>query len=209
MKHNIQIAAFALLCGFLAVTSGFLRPEDALVLSGLVAGAVVTVKSTVISNLEAIPNILNKAFLARGRLHHARGICTATNGDSIASIYRFCRIKSNDLVNRLEINNATWGAACTADFGLYDTAANGAAVVDQDFFATAVDMNAARLAPLDITREAGAGPATVANMEKRVWEALGLTSDPSKEYEVCATLIAAAAATGAACVSMEIVPAAG
>lgn len=206
MKHNLQIALFALLAGFCAVCSGFMTPEQALIGSGLVAGAVVSVKSTVITNLEAVPNVLNKAYLARGRVHALRGVCTSANGDSIASVYRFGRIKSNDLVKQVMIDNATWGAACTMDVGLYDTAGNGAAVVDADFFASAVDMNAANRA-LDITRESGV--ITVANMEKRVWELLGLSADPNKDYEVCGTLVAAAAAAGACCISVEVVPAAG
>lgn len=168
-------------------------------------GAVVFVKSTVITNADATPAVINKGNLAGARVRQHRGIVTSVNGDSIASIYRVCRVKSNDLVDRLEILNASWGAACTGDFGLYQTAQNGGAVVDVDFFATAVDLNTARLAPLDITLEAGAGVTVVANCEKRIWEALGLTVDPQVEYDVAVTLVAAAAAAGALCVKINVV----
>lgn len=162
--------------------------------------AVVTVKSTVITNADATPPLISRAHLGGAGVRHARGVVTATSGDSIASVYRFFRVKSNDIVSVLRLDNASWGASCTADFGLYRI--NGGAVVDADFFASAVDMNTANRG-LDITRESGV--ITVANFEKRIWELLGLSSDPMIEYEVCATLVAAAAATGAGCLSGEMI----
>lgn len=172
-------------------------------------GAVVSVKSTVLTNRDATPNLLNKAYLARARVHRAQAIVTTVNGDSIASVYRFVSVKSNDLVSRVEVINAACGAGCTADIGLYDTTLNGAAVVDADFFGSAIDLATAHLAPLDVTLEAAAGPSVAANREKRIWEALGLSADPQKEYDVCATLTAAAAAAGAICIAVEVVPTAG
>ena len=167
--------------------------------------AVVAVKSTPVTNADATPAVLNKANVDGGRVRQKRGVATAANGDSIASTYRFCRIKSNDLVSKVLLDNATWGAACTMDIGLYQTAANGGAVVDADLFAAAVDMNTANRA-LDVTRESGI--ITVANMEKRVWELLGLSADPQRDYDVAGTLVAAAAAAGAMCVTVEVVGAA-
>lgn len=172
-------------------------------------GAVVNVKDTVITNadLTGLAGMYpNKAFLARGRPHWMRGVCTTANGDSIASTYRFARVKSNDLVNRILIDNASCGAGCTINIGLCDTAANGGAAVSASLFASAVDINTAQRA-LDVTRQSGT--ITVANMEKRIWELLGLAADPQKEYDVTGTLAAAAAAAGAICLSIEVVPAAG
>lgn len=164
--------------------------------------AVVAVKSAPLTNADATPAVINKANVDGARLRHKRGICAAANGDSIASTYRFFRIKSNDLVRDIFLDNASWGAACTMDVGLYKTAKDGGAVVDADFFASALDMNTANRA-LNVTRESGV--ITVANMEKRVWELLGLTADPNLEYDVTGTLVAAAAAAGSACISGEVV----
>jgi hypothetical protein len=172
-------------------------------------GAVVNVKDTVITNADLAGSAVtypNKAFLARARPHWMRGVVTSANGDSIASVYRFCRVKSNDLVNKVIIDNASCGAGCTANIGLVDTAANGGAAVSASLFTAALDINAVNRA-LDVTRQSGT--ITVANMEKRIWELLGLAADPQKEYDVCATLTAAAAAAGAICISVEVVPAAG
>lgn len=168
-------------------------------------GAVVLVNSAPIANMVAVPVVLNKANVARARVLQARGLVTVTNGDSIASIYRCCRIKSNDMIDRVELLNTTCGAACTGDIGLYQTTPNGAAVVSVAFFGSAIDLNTAHLAPLDVTLEAAAGPAVVTNCEKRVWEALGLTVDPQIEYDVAITLVAAAAATGTCVLKVNVV----
>jgi uncharacterized membrane protein len=184
-----------------AASFGLIDPVSASAV-GLI-GAVVAVKSTPVTNADTPANqTLNPATIDGGNVRHKRGICTAANGDSIASTFRFCRIRSSDLVKEVVLDNATWGAACTMDIGLYRTAADGGAVVDADFFASAVDMNAANRG-LDVTRESGV--ITVANMEKRVWQLLGLSSDPNVDYDVTGTLAGAAAAAGAACVSVEVV----
>lgn len=201
-KHMFQSILFALTCAALAAF-GYVDPTTASVV-GFV-GAVVNVKSAQITNADTAGSYLNKAFLARALVRSSRAIATVTNGDSIASTYRFVRIRSNDVVKAVQINNQSCGAACTGDVGLYAT--NGGAVVDADFFGSAIDLNTARLAPLDVTRESGAGPSIVGNMEKRVWEALGLAADPQVEYDVAITLVAAAAATGIVSVEVEVLAA--
>lgn len=194
----MKSSQFVVLVGLmaLAIAAWFVDPTV-----GYMLAAVVAVKSTVIANADATPSVINDAGLARARQLISLGVVTATNGDSIASTYRVARIKSSDRVHRVLLDNATWGAACTADVGLYQTAQNGGAVVDADLFASAVDMNAANRA-LDVTRESGV--ITVANMEKRVWELIGLTADPQREYDVALTLVAAAAATGAGAIRVEV-----
>lgn len=172
----------------------------------VVGAAVVAVKSSAITAMDTTGAITPvNAFLHGARVRHARGVASAANGDSIASTYRFCRIRSSDLVSKVLLDNASWGAACTMDIGIYKTLKDGGAVVDADLFASAIDMNTANRA-LDVTRESGV--ITVANMEKRVWELAGLSSDPQIEYDVTGTLVAAAAAAGAACVQVEVVGAA-
>lgn len=205
---NLQLGLFYLVL-VAAVGFGLIDPASAQMFA--FTGAVVNVTSTVITNADATPVVINKAYLARARVHCNRGVATPTNGDSINSTYRFSRIKSNDLVKALILDNATLGAACTMDFGLYETAANGGGVANavagnQSLFASAIDMNTAQRA-LDITRESGT--ITPANMEKRVWELLGLAKDPQKDYDVVGTLTAAAAATGAVCLQVEVIPTAG
>jgi hypothetical protein len=197
MKHNLKMVIFAAI----ACSAVFFGADaTAMQYVGLL-GAVVAVSSAPITNTNAIPVVLNRANIARGRILHSRGYCALVSGDSIGSTYRFTRIKSNDLVQAvlLDCDAVT---TCAADFGLYQTAPNGGAVVDADFFASAQSL-ASALRATDITRESGV--ITLANMEKRVWELLGLSADPQREYDVAATLTAAAGSAGNVTLQVNVV----
>lgn len=156
--------------------------------------ALVTVKSTIVTNLDATPPVKNPAYLAEGVLREQVGAYLTVNGDSIASVYRLLRLHSSERVSQLLLycDAITSGVA---DIGLYDTAANGGAVVDADFFASAQAISAA-LSGTDVQYEAAAGPAVLANISKRIWEQLGLASDPNRFYDVALTLTAATTAGG-------------
>lgn len=154
--------------------------------------AVVNTKSTVISNGDATPTVITTAQLGDGRMRQKRGVIAAVSGDSIASVYRLFRVKSNDIMAQLLLSCDAI-TTCAGDIGLYKTAAAGGAVVDADFFASAQSL-ATALSNSDITRESGV--VTIANMEKPIWEALALTADPQIEYDVAVTLTAAAGSAG-------------
>jgi hypothetical protein len=66
-------------------------------------------------------------------------------------------------------------------------------VVDADFFASALSLKDGALNGEDVLHEAAVF--TIANSGKELWDALGLTSDPHKFYDVALTLTGAADAT--------------
>lgn len=154
--------------------------------------AVVNTKSTVVTNGDATPVDLSAAYLSHGRLREAVGTLEAVNGDSIGSVYRLVRIWSGCRASQvlLACDAIT---TCAGDVGLYKTAADGGAVVDADFFASAQSL-AAALTGTDVTHESGVFG--VEAVEKRLWEALGLTADPKIWYDVAVTLTAAAGSAG-------------
>lgn len=156
--------------------------------------AVVTTKSAGITNRDSTPVVLTNSFIAKADVKKASGLVTAVSGDSIASKYLFCSIPSNALVHSVQISCPDIGTTGTLDIGLYQTTANGGAVVDADFFKAAVVVNAGALTKSEILY---GNIVTVANAEKRVWEALGLTADPQIDYDVVGTLTAAMDAGGA------------
>lgn len=167
--------------------------------------AVVNKKASAVTNAEArTPQTYNSKKVVNGILKESVGTIAVANGDSIGSTLRFGRVHSSWRVSQLLLGcTAITGAA--ADIGLYDTTKNGAAVVDVDFFASAQSL-AAALANTDVTREAaGAGQGDVSKIEKAIWEVLGLTADPGKEYDVVATLTAAATADGNASLAIRYV----
>jgi hypothetical protein len=167
--------------------------------------AVVALKSTAITNSDATPAVFNTANNHKGNIRESQGLAAIGNGDSIGSTYRIARINSSDRVSSIKIWAPDIGTTVTTDVGLYDTAANGGAVVDADFFASAVALNAGPYVALDVTFEAGAAGGNIANAEQRIWEALGLTADPFKAYDVTFTLTAASDAAGTALVRVQYV----
>ena len=167
--------------------------------------AVVTLKSLAVTNSDALPQTLSPQRIDGGRLRERVGFVEAGAADSIGSIYRLMRINSVDRVSRLLLSCDAITTA-VGDIGLYDvTAVNAGAVVDVDFFASAQALTAA-LVNQDVTHEAdptdaGAGFG-LADIEKPLWQALGLAADPGKQYDVAITLTAAA--TGAGTVSLKL-----
>jgi hypothetical protein len=169
--------------------------------------AVVNLKSTAITNATAQPAVANSANVQYGNLRASQGLATITSGDSATSTYRLFRIRSSDRVDLIRIYAPDIGTTTTADLGLYDINSGGGAgaVVDADFFASAFVLNAGAVNGTDITFEAAAAGGLITNAEKRVWECLGLTADPSKEYDVALTLVGAADGAGVVLVRMQMV----
>lgn len=156
--------------------------------------AVVELKSGSITNRDASPQVKNDAAVVQGIVRSVVGTLEATAADSIGSTYRMFEVPSNARMHELRIFCDDQGTAGDADVGLYRTTADGGAVVDADFFASALDVNAAALADVDILHESGVFG--LEDAEKPLWEALGLTSDPNVMYDVVLTLTEASTAGG-------------
>ena len=149
-------------------------------------------KSSLITNADSVPAVLNNPRIDGG--HERTKVATAavTNLDSIGSTYRLFRVPSNAVMTDLRVYCPAITTAAT-DIGLYRTEKDGGAVVDADLFTSAQVLTSA-LAGTDVLHESGIF--SLANSGKELWDALGLTSDPSVFYDVTMTLTAAAGATG-------------
>lgn len=156
--------------------------------------AVVNTKSTAVTNADSTTQTLNKQTLAGGRLRQSVGTIEAANGDDIGSTFRFCRVHSSWRISRVDLfcDAVTSGAM---DVGIYDIASvNSGAVIDADHFASAASIATAITVGTNITHESGVYG--VEDIEKPLWEALGLSSNPNKWYDVVGTLTAATTAAG-------------
>lgn len=161
--------------------------------------AVVNIKSTAVTNAEKVPKTLSTPNISRGKLHQSIGVTAVGAADSIASTYRLCRVLSGDRLATLALF-CTAITSAAANIGLYETIDNGALpVVSPSFTGTqaaamlaAAQSLATALNGVNITYSV----TTLANMEKRIWELLGFTSDPGKSYDLVLTLTAAATAAG-------------
>lgn len=162
--------------------------------------AVVTTKSTQITNRDATPKVLNNARVAKGDVTHARAVVAIANGDSVASKYLVCSIPSNAVPISVRVSAPDIGTTTAADVGLYKSTADGGAVVDADFFKAAVVLNAGAIAKSECVN---GNVMTLANSEKAIWDLLGLTSDPGLIYDVALTLTGAADAAGSVLVEVD------
>jgi hypothetical protein len=156
--------------------------------------AVVTRKSGVVTSRDASPRALVNAGLVEGRVASFTGTLETVNGDSIASVYVFGSIPTNAYNVRVELWSDDIGTTTIADFGLYRTTADGSAVVDADFFGSAVSLKDGAVAGTRIEHESAVYG--IEDVELPLWQAAGVTADPGGSYDVAATLTAAADAAG-------------
>jgi hypothetical protein len=156
--------------------------------------AVVTRKSGIITNRDAVPKVASAGPLIAGVQRGFSATLETVNADSIASIYIFGPIPSNAYDVQIELWSDDVGTTTIADFGIYKSTADGGAVVDADFFASAVSLKAGAVAGTRIEHESGVSD--VDTVEKPLWQALGLSADSGLVYDLAATLTAAADAAG-------------
>lgn len=163
--------------------------------------AVVALLSDLITAHDATPPTIIPAARARGRVRSMAATVELANGDSIGSTYRLCRVPSNARVESISLlcDAITSGAG---DIGLYQTPANGGAVVDVDAYASAQSIASA------ITTVRNNVAFEARNIDKvgnLVWQDGGLTSDPQRELDIVLTLTAATTAAGTVSVIVHYV----
>ena len=149
--------------------------------------AVVNRNSTTIADMVAIPRVpVNPSKGAPGMVEEVAGYVENAADDSQNSIHRFCRVPSNARISQVLFSTGDATTAGAINLGVYQTAENGGAVVDADLFVSALDLTGGPFNNLDATYESG--EYTYAESVKPLWEVLGLTSDPGREYDVAATI---------------------
>ncbi len=162
--------------------------------------AVANTKSTAVSNADATqPRIINPSYLAGGNLRMSVGKVEVAAADDDGSVYRMVRLPANAIIYRIEVLNDAITAGTGYDIGLYNTPDNGSTAINDDVFATTIDMSSARALPLDAMFEV----LDIDQVEKRLFELAGLTADPMKEYDICFT--ADTVGSGAGTLAMRVV----
>jgi hypothetical protein len=143
--------------------------------------------SNVITNAVATPRVPNSpAVGGAADLKEVAGLVTCAADDSATSVHRFVRVPSNARISQLLFSTGDASSAGAMDLGIYQTAANGGAVVDADLFASALDLTGGPMKNLDVTYESD--EYTPAESIKPLWEVLGLSSDPCREYDIASTI---------------------
>lgn len=144
-----------------------------------------TTKSTSVTNYDATPQKMNDKHTFRSRRKVIREVIEVAAADDDGHIYAIAPVHSTDVIEDIMVMNDAIADGTDYDIGLYDTTANGAAVVDANAYADAVSMASARVARTSLGFEGGGRD--IANAKNRVWQDAGASADTAKDYVLALT----------------------
>jgi len=118
---------------------------------------------------------------------------TITNGDSIGSIYEIANVPSGYVPIQIQLNSAAVASCNDTDIGLYETEAEGGAVIDENILADALDFSAgiAIGSELNCLKDL-----TVAKIGYTFSQIAGDVTGERQSYTLAATINVAATGTG-------------
>lgn len=166
--------------------------------------AVANTKSTIVTNLDATPMVLNNLNIAGAVLREQVATVEVLAADDNGSVYRMCRVHSSWRISELTLFGDAIASASSFDLGLYQTAANGGAVVDANAYADAASIASASLTGTQLLFEGGSAVG-VEKIEQAVWQNAGLTADPGRFYDLALTANVVGTATGTVSVRVRYV----
>jgi hypothetical protein len=181
--------------------------------------AVVNTLSTIISNMDAQPRVLSSGFIAGANDIVSVASVAAAATDSIGSTYRYVFLPSGARIEDIQLQNDATTAGVwqlgvynndqqpctTVTAGVSTTTAPGAVTITNAnvIFGTGISTAAANLVWKSVYAPTVLNGANAAiNVNKRVWELLGLDFDPFYEFHV--VLTATTAPTAAGNISLQV-----
>lgn len=147
---------------------------------------IVNTKSASVTNADATPPALSNRHRTGAPLYLATEAVAIAAGDDDGSVYRFFRVRSDVVIACFEVYSDAVTDGTDFDLGVYQTAANGGAVVEKDLFADAQSLASALLTGTRI-RFHDTTNSPIQDHDMQLWECLGLSADPQIEYDICLT----------------------
>ena len=138
--------------------------------------ATANTKSTQVTNADAAVQTLNSSAIAEGTRRGALATLEVAAADDDTSVYRFVRVHSSWRITSIRVYCDAITSGTSYDCGLYQTSANGGAVVDSDAYASAVDLSSAITTGTQIAFEAR----NISTIGQTVWQDAGLSADPGR-----------------------------
>lgn len=172
--------------------------------------AVENLKSPGITNLDASPPVANTA--GEGAPAHQYSnfdYATVSALASVGSTYRILRLPTTAKIKSLVLESEAMGAGAF-DISVYysdspyegsNPATGVVPTTGSQFFANSVNC-AAAVSPTSVLNQAGNNP--MANRNKPLWSALGLTVDPGGSFDIVAVVDTTAVTTGAAKLGLRV-----
>lgn len=140
-------------------------------------------KSTLVTFADQTPpDFTTKAGLRGRQTLVAVATIESTTGVTTGSTYRMVRVPSGAFIRTLEFASDDTGDTGDIEIGVY--AQNGGDVVDANLFAD-LDLNAAALARASVVHDSGVF--TIADINKPLWQAAGVSADPQTHYDIVIT----------------------
>jgi len=161
--------------------------------------AIVNTKSTEITALDLLTGKKVSPLYGGCRPIIKAATVEVAAADDPTSVYRFFRVHSSWRMALLFLANDAIASGTSYDIGLHQIAENGGAVLDADFWGSAVSMASARSVWTEISAEGVTTPgANPANCEKAIWEQnIAVTAtDPNRWYDVTMTANVIGSAAG-------------
>lgn len=144
------------------------------------------VSTSLISNSAATPRVKNDPWNNAVLKSTGVGLLEVSTSEDTGNVLRFVKVRSNAVVRQVNLYCDAVSTSGAMDVGVYRTADDGGAVVDADFFASAQVVTAALIVGTNIAHESAVYG--IEDLDKPLWEALGLTEDPSVWYDVAGTI---------------------
>ena len=160
------------------------------------------IDSTLISNRAATPRVANEPYNDARMKTTGVGIVEVTTSTDAADEIRFCRVRSNAVIKNVLVSSDAAITSGAMDIGIYRTDDDGGAVVDADFFASALAVGSG-LTLSNATHESAVYG--IEDRDKPLWEALGLSADSQVWYDVVGTVTTEMGAGGTICLEVEYV----
>lgn len=142
------------------------------------------VNSTWIGNAVASPKVLTNSNKSCGQMFSAKSVATVSATQASGDTIRMVRVPSNARIDAVLLTTGDATTAGNINIGVWQTADNGGAVVDADLFASALALTGGPFNRSDQTWESG--EYTYAESCLPLWEVLGLSADPCREYDIVA-----------------------
>lgn len=140
-------------------------------------------KSPIITELDA--GILQTTDKLGGGLYRIAASHAKAAGQSTNDIYPLMRLWTGWTIDSFVFATAAWGTSGVVEIGCYDTEANGAAAIDADCFASALDVSAP-IARIDLLMESAVIDYDEINNSLR--DILGIANTvPHKWVDLCLT----------------------
>lgn len=157
-----------------------------------------TLKSLAITNREATPRTANSAGAGGGGILRevSSHIASVTASLSVTSVIRLVSVPSNAVVKSIRVSSEAQTAGAFS-IGVYRTNADGglvaAANADQ-FFTAALSCASAVIDQECVMKATSLN--TIAKRNQPLWQAIGMTADPGKDLDICATVTTTPVTTG-------------